>query len=427
MNNNPLKSTQPDPHYPARCYRTHRIGELQPKEPAVIAGRLTPCNNLCDESGEIALWTSTDHNMSSGDIVEVEGHLENETFHAKSFRLLAPSHRPDLSILAPHVKTNLRQRAKIIAGIRRFFDHRDFLEIETPTLVAQPGMEPHLEAFATSFENCPLYLHTSPEYAMKRLLSAGFERIYQICKAFRHEPSGRMHHPEFTILEWYRAYADYTHIMTDIENLITQLATDLNGSPTIQTADHTVDLTPPWERLTVCEALSQHAGISANPFTEPTLFASQAQCKGHTTITDHDSPEDVFFKVFLDGVEQYLGNKKPTILYDYPSPMAALSKRKIESPDISERFEVYIAGVELANAFTELNDPNEQHDRLKTEAAQRRAEDNPVYPIDPHFLAALEAGMPPAGGIALGVDRLIMLLVGASSINDVLAFPLPQK
>ncbi|MDP6039922.1 MAG: EF-P lysine aminoacylase EpmA [Candidatus Latescibacteria bacterium] len=369
----------------------------------------------------------TDFNLRTGDIVEIEGHLQNNTFHVKSFRLLAPSHQPNSSNLTPRIKNSLRQRAKIIADIRHFFDQKDFLEIDTPLLVSHPGMEPHLEAFKTSFENHPLYLHTSPEYAMKRLLSAGFERIYQICKAFRHEPAGRMHNPEFTILEWYRAYADYTHIMADTENLIAQLATTLHGSPIIQRANHTVDLTPPWERLTVCEALSQYAGISADPFTDPARFASCAQSKGHTTITDRDTPEDVFFKVFLDGVEQHLGYKKPTILYDYPTPMAALSKRKAESPNISERFEVYIAGVELANAFTELNDPKEQHDRLKNEAIQRRAEGRPVYPIDPHFLAALETGMPPAGGIALGIDRLIMLLVGASSINDVLAFPLPNS
>ena len=424
MNNDNPKAGSPSPHYPAHCQRTHHIAQLQTNQTAIIAGRLIAQNTLADETGKIRFQLTSPPNIHLNDIVELEGQLQNEIFYATSLRVLVPSLQTSQSDLTNTKQNHLRQRAKILAGIRRFFDQKDFVEIETPLLVPQPGMEPHLEAFETTFENHTFYLHTSPEYAMKRLLSAGFERIYQICKAFRHEPTAKMHNPEFTILEWYRAYADYTHIMADTELLIAQLATELNGQPLIHTAQHTIDLTPPWQRLTVKEALAHYAHITADPYLEPIQFVTQARAQGHTMVTQSDPPDLAFFKVFLDGVEHHLGIKKPTILYDYPAPMAALAKRKTQNPNLAERFEVYIAGVELANAFTELNDPTEQHQRLKEESALRRLEGNPAYPIDQHFLSALKHGMPPSGGIALGIDRLVMLLVGASSIGDVIAFPL---
>jgi len=424
MNSENFKNDLPSPHYPSPCKRTHHISHLQPTEIAIIAGRLVDQNTLSDETGTITLHFTFAHKAHPGDIVEIEGQLQKNTFETTSLCVLTPSHQTDLPPLTSAKQTNLRKRAKIIAGIRRFFDQSAFVEIETPILVPQPGMEPHLEAFETTFENRPFYLHTSPEYAMKRLLSGGFERIYQICKTFRNEPTAKMHNPEFTMLEWYRAYADYTDIMVDTENLIAQLATELHGKPSIQTPQHTIDLTPPWERLTIKEALFCYADITADPYADLSKFVAQARAKGHTTVTENDPPDLAFFKVFLDGIEQHLGTKKPTILYDYPAPMAALAKRKTKTPDIAERFEVYIAGVELANAFTELNDPTEQHQRLKEEANQRLKEGNPAYPIDKSFLSALKHGMPPSGGIALGIDRLVMLLVGAPSISDVISFPL---
>ena len=179
---------------------------------------------------------------------------------------------------------------------------------------------------------------------MKRLLAGGFERIYQICKVFRHEPVGRMHTPEFTMIEWYRAYADYTDIMVDTEYLIAELATDLYGEPVVRTDQCAVDLTPPWERLSVREAMLRYAGITADPYSETAAFIRQA---GHETVDEDDPPEIAFFKVFLDRVEPHLGVQKPAILYDYPAPMAALAKRKSSAPDLAERFEVYIAGVEF--------------------------------------------------------------------------------
>ena len=410
----------PSLQYPARCKRTHRICELQPGEFAVVAGRLVERDALSDETGTVRLCFNTMHEARVGDVVEVEGRLEDDVFYATGVLVLVPSRDTDAS-LSQSVQTNLRKRARIIAGIRRFFDEKGFVEVDTPLMVPQPGMEPHLEAFQTTYETRQFYLHTSPEYAMKRLLSAGFERIYQICKVFRHEPVGRMHTPEFTMLEWYRAYADYTDIMVDTEYLIAGLATDLHGEPVVRTDQCAVDLTPPWERLTVREAMFRYAGIRADPYSETAAFIRQA---GHSTVDKDDPPDVAFFKVFLDRVEPHLGVQKPTILCDYPAPMAALARRKSSAPDLAERFEVYIAGVELCNAFTELNDPDEQRQRLEEEAAQRVREGNSAYPVDECFLSALEYGMPPSGGIALGVDRLIMLLTGASSIGEVMAFPM---
>ena len=413
----------PSLQYPARCRRTHRVCELQAGEFAILAGRLADRDALSDETGTVRLCFNTAYEVKTGDIVEVEGRLEGDVFHASVLRVLVPS-RSTAASLSQSVRANLRKRARVIAGIRHFFDEKGFVEVETPLMVPQPGMEPHLEAFQTTYEMRQFYLHTSPEYAMKRLLAAGFERIYQICKVFRHEPVGRMHTPEFTMIEWYRAYADYTDIMVDTEYLIAELATDLHGEPVVRTDQYAVDLTPPWERLTVREAMFRYAGIRVDPYLDTAAFIRQA---GHSTIGKDDSPEVAFFKVFLDRVEPHLGKEKPTILYDYPAPMAALAKRKSSAPDLAERFEVYIAGVELCNAFTELNDPDEQRQRLEEEVAQRVREGNPAYPVDECFLAALEYGMPPSGGIALGVDRLVMLLTGASSISEVMAFPMSDQ
>ena len=413
----------PSRQYPARCKCTHRICELQSGEFAVVAGRVVERDALSDETGGVRLCFDAAHEARVGDIVEVEGRLEGDIFCAKGLRVLVPS-RDGAVPLSQSVQANLRKRAKIIAGIRRFFDEKGFVEVETPLMVPQPGMEPHLEAFQTTYEMRQFYLHTSPEYAMKRLLAAGFERIYQICKVFRHEPVGRMHMPEFTMLEWYRAYADYTDIMVDTEYLIAGLATDLYGESVVRTGQYAVDLTPPWERISVREAMLRYAGIRADPYSETAAFIRQA---GHSTVDKDDPPDVAFFKVFLDRVEPYMGVQKPAILYDYPAPMAALAKRKYDAPDLAERFEVYIAGVELCNAFTELNDPDEQRQRLEEEIAQRVREGNPAYPIDECFLSALEYGMPPSGGIALGVDRLIMILTGASSIGEVMAFPMSDE
>ena len=416
--------------YPAGCARTHHIADLAPGDEAILAGRMvtgeaTDRPRLVDESGDVSLaFSRTSCNLRPGDVVEARGIWRPPKFHIRSHRVLAPGLRPPESGPSHRI---LRTRARVLSFVRRFFETAGFLEVETPLLVHSPGMEPHLDAFETLYSDNGrvrrFYLPTSPEYAMKRLLSAGYERIFQICKSFRQETPGPMHSPEFTMLEWYRAYADYTSIMADAETLIHALVCEVTGKPAVKYQGSTVDFTPPWQRLTVREAFARYAGVHTDPAENLEEFIREARQQGHRSVCPGDPFEMAYFKVFLDGVEKHLGAGRPTFLLDYPSEMAALARLKQDAPGIAERFELYVSGVELANAFTELNNPAEQRDRLENEAAQRKHSGRPVYPIDERFIGALEAGMPPAGGIALGVDRLLMVLTGAKHIRDVVAIP----
>ncbi len=421
----------PDAHaYPARCVRTHRIQDLVSGVEATLAGRIaagagTERPRLSDESGEVSLASDrTSDILRAGDVVEVRGIWRPPIFQVRSHRVLAPALRPPETVPSPRI---LRTRARVLSSVRRFFETAGFLEVETPLLVHSPGMEPHLDAFETLYSDNGrpkrLYLPTSPEYAMKRLLSAGYERIFQICKSFRQDAPGPMHSPEFTLLEWYRAFADYTSIMADAENLIHALVREITGKSSVVFQGRPVDFTPPWERLTVREAFARYAGVNTDPAEDPDAFIREARQRGHRSALPGDSFEIAFFKVFLDAVERHLGGGRPTFLVDYPAEMAALAKLKQDAPRVAERFELYVSGVELANAFTELNDPVEQRVRLEDEAAQRKHGGRPAYPIDERFLGALEAGMPPAGGIALGVDRLLMVLTDAKHIREVVAIP----
>lgn len=297
----------------------------------------------------------------------------------------------------PELRQNLFLRAKIIAAIRRFFDERGYLEVETPVMAALPGMEPYLDPFETETRDprgrrFRSFLITSPEYAMKKLLTAGFPKIYQLTKCFRNgEDFGGRHNPEFTMLEWYRAGTDYRGIMDETEELAAAAGAAVGVSVAV-----------PFERLTVEEAFRNYAGKDALALSD-------------------DEPE--FHKVFLNEIEPRLGKERPTILYDYPASMAALSKRKADDPRWAERFELYIGGLELANAFTELTDAQEQRRRLEEERELRRKLGKTDYPVDDDFIAALEEGMPEAGGISLGIDRLAMALLGKTDIRDVIAFP----
>ena len=421
----------PDAHaYPAGCARTHRIADLSPGDEAVLAGRVVAGMGadgprLVDESGEVSLaYGRSTESLRNGDVVELRGICRSPVFQVRSQRVLAPALRAPEAGPAPRI---LRTRARVLSSVRRFFENADFLEVETPLLVPSPGMEPHLDAFETLYSvngrARRFYLPTSPEYAMKRLLSSGYERIFQICKSFRQDATGPMHSPEFTLLEWYRAYADYTMIMADTENLIHGLVRDVSGRSSVIFRGRTIDFTPPWQRLTVREAFARHAGVRADPATDLDAFIREARQRGHRSVSPGDPFEVAYFKVFLDAVEKQLGVGRPAFLVDYPAEMAALARMKQNAPGIAERFELYVSGVELANAFTELNDPAEQRARLENEAAQRQQSGRPAYPIDERFLGALEAGMPPAGGIALGIDRLLMVLTDARHIREVVAIP----
>jgi lysyl-tRNA synthetase class 2 len=291
-------------------------------------------------------------------------------------------------------------------------------------------MEPHLSAlelYCTHPDGTQKkkYLHTSPEYAMKKLLGEGWDKIFQICRVFRDGEIGKTHQIEFTMLEWYRAHADYRKIMEDCERLIGFLAGDILSGGECFYQGKKISLSPPFERLSVAEAMSRYGKIDIQQNRDDASLLEEARSRGYRFQPGEAySFDEVFFKVFLEAVEPRLGFPQPTLLYDYPASMAALARLKPQNPFWAERFELYIAGLELANAFSELNDPAEQRRRFEEEQTLRARLGKPVYPIDEELLQALSR-MPPSAGIALGVDRLAMLFCDAPTIQEVLAFPLP--
>jgi elongation factor P--(R)-beta-lysine ligase len=329
-------------------------------------------------------------------------------------------------------RAHLEVRGRVMAAIRRFFAERDFAEVDTPALQVSPGIEPHLMAFATELDEPgegrrPRFLHTSPEFAMKKLLVAGVPRLFQVAHCFRNGERGRTHHPEFTMLEWYRAGAGYRDLMADCEALL-RAALTAAGRPLFTWAGKSADPAQPWQYLSVAEAFQHFCGIDLLATApEPLaprldLLALAARPLG-IAAHDGDEWEDLFFRIFLERIEPSLGIGAPTILYDYPIAMAALARAKPEDARLAERFELYVCGLELANAFGELTDAAAQRHRFLADQQRKQARYGVTYPIDEDFLAALAQGMPESAGIALGVDRLVMLASGAARIEDVLWAP----
>jgi lysyl-tRNA synthetase class 2 len=327
----------------------------------------------------------------------------------------------------------LTARNRIAAALREAFAAEGFVEVETPALQVSPGMEPHLMAFEAALDEPgegrrTRYLHTSPEFAMKKLLVAGVPRLYQLARVFRNGERSATHHPEFTMIEWYRAHATYLDLMTDCETLL-RAAQAAAGGSAFRWRGRTADASRAWERLSVAEAFQRHCGIdilaTAPDPARPSL-ALLAEAATSTGIAPHDGDdwEDLFFRIFLERIEPRLGIGAPTILHDYPISMAALSRPKADDPRLAERFEFYVCGLELANAFGELTDAAVQRQRFKQDQARKQARYGFVYPIDEDFLAALDE-MPAASGAALGFDRLVMLATGAARVDDVIWTPLP--
>src|SRR6476661_3870231 len=324
-------------------------------------------------------------------------------------------------------------RSRVLAAVREFFGESGFVEVETPALQVSPGLEPHLRAFGTVLHEPgegrgrPLFLHTSPEFAMKKLLAAGLPRIWQLAHVFRDSERSATHHPEFSMLEWYRADAGYEMLMADCEALLRR-AQQAAGAVALSWQGRRTDANQPFERLSVANAFKRHAGIdllaSAPDPARPDAarLAAAAESVG---IAPHpgDDWETLFFRIFLDRIEPHLGIGAPTILYDYPLSLAALSRPKPGDPRLCERFELYVCGLELANAFGELTDPQEQRRRFLADQAKKQTLYGETYPIDEDFLAAIEHGLPDCAGIALGFDRLVLLLTGAVHIEDVLWAP----
>ena len=304
----------------------------------------------------------------------------------------------------------LQGRARALAATRAFFAARDFTEVETPLIVPSPGLEIHLDAVPAGDG----FLITSPEYAMKRLLAAGFERIYTICKCFRGNEHGPHHAGEFTMIEWYRGYAGLDAIIADTEQLVADVVTAVAGRPVARVAGRELDVTPPWPRLTVRAAMQQWAHVDVDDLL-PSLHAAGI------AVADDTAWDDAFFAAFLARVEPALtALDRPLILHDWPAPLAARARKKDATTAL--RFEAYVGGIELANAFDELTDPAEQRARFEDDQRLRRARGRAVYPIDEKLLAALAEGLPPSAGIALGFDRLVMLATGATTIDQVLTF-----
>lgn len=293
------------------------------------------------------------------------------------------------------IKANLKIRARVIQAVREYFIRHDYLEIETPCRIPAPIPEAHIEA-----ENSgDWYLQTSPEICMKPLLSAGFSRIFQICRCFRRNERGAKHLPEMTLLEWYCAGMDYFEMMTQCENLLCSVSRTVNQSENLVYQGNQIDLNPPWDRLTVARAFERYAALSL----------------------EQALTQECFDEVMSFEIEPRLGLNKPVFLFDYPAAKSALAKLNEKNAETAKRFELYISGLELCNAFSELNDPVLQQKRFEAEQRARKSNNKELTPLPENFLKAL-AKMPDAVGNALGIDRLVMLFADTNQIDDVVAF-----
>jgi lysyl-tRNA synthetase class 2 len=315
----------------------------------------------------------------------------------------------------------LRRRALVTRATRAFFEARGYTEVETPYAVPSPGEEVHLRAFGTERERPdgatePLWLHTSPEFAMKRLLAGGAGPIFQLARVWRNGEGGPLHAPEFTMLEWYSPGADMAALMRETEALLRAVL-----PPVVARGGIATDLSR-FERLTMADAFSRYAGTDLlGTAGDAAALAASARAR----LRDEEDWEDLFFRLLLERVEPRLGRAHPTFLTHWPAAQAALARRDPADPRVAERFELFVCGVELANAFVELTDPVEQRARFLADRARRHERHGPDWALDEDFLAALEHGMPDTAGIALGFDRLVMLASGAERIDQVLWSPHP--
>lgn len=328
----------------------------------------------------------------------------------------------------------LRKRERIIDEVRAFFKADGFLEIDSPLMVKSPGMEPYLEVFETTLiddehKKQRAFLLTSPEYALKKLLVAGIPKLFSICKSFRNgEGLSHKHNPEFSIMEWYRTNADYTDIMRDCENLFVHLCKKI--SPPTEGGDQGVvweyqgkqyDLTTPWERISVAGAFEKYCGMDIDTMLDEQKIKEAGMKRGFQVSSD-TTWEQMYNQFFLNDIEPHLGVDRPTIIYDFPASQASLSKKKTDDPRFAERFEFYVAGIEMGNAFSELTDAEEQLKRFEIERAERESLGKTMYDIDMDYIEAIRTGLPPTGGIAVGIDRIVMFFANAPSIQDVLVF-----
>jgi lysyl-tRNA synthetase class 2 len=386
-----------------------------------------------------------------GDIVGVSGHLfrtrtRELTVQAERLRLLAKCLRPlpekwhgladvearyrqryvDLMV-NPEVREVFEKRSHIVRLMRRFFEERDFLEVETPMMQSIPGGAA-ARPFTTHHNtlDMDLYLRVAPELFLKRLLVGGFDRVFELNRNFRNEGISVRHNPEFTMLEFYQAYATFEDLMGLTEELFTTIAREVVGALTVRCGGDTIDLTPPWRRLTLREAISLHGHVEEKNIA--TLEGLRAFAAHKNLRVDLSATHgNLLVEVFEAIAESHL--VQPTFVTGYPLEVSPLARKNERDPTLVDRFEAYIAGRELANAFSELNDPADQRQRFLKQMEARSAGDDTANPIDEDYVRALEFGMPPAAGEGIGVDRLVMFFTGCPSIRDVILFPLlrPQR
>ncbi len=387
--------------------------------------------------------------LDVGDIVGISGHLfrtktKELTLAAEEVRLLTKCLRPlpekwhgladvearyrqrylDLMV-NPESRAIFEKRSKLVRLLRRFFEDRDFLEVETPMMQSIPGGAA-ARPFVTHHNtlDMDLYLRVAPELFLKRLLVGGFERVFELNRNFRNEGISVRHNPEFTMVEFYQAYATFEDLIELTEELFVTLASEICGGPQFSYGEHAIDLTRPWRRLTIPEAIIDHGGATkeeVGTLEGLRRFASRRDLR----IDLNGSYGNALVEVFEEVAEAQL--IQPTFITGYPIEVSPLARKNEQNPSMVDRFELYIAGRELANAFSELNDPADQRQRFLGQMAARAAGDDTANPIDEDYVRALEYGLPPAAGEGIGIDRLVMLFADAPSIRDVILFPVLRK
>jgi lysyl-tRNA synthetase, class II len=436
--------------------------ELKTLGPVSMAGRIVAVRDhgktcfaeLMDYTGRIQLYARADQLgdefslfrlLDVGDFIGVTGELFRTrtaqlTVAVKVFSFLSKALRPlpekwhglrdvetryrrryvDL-VVNPEAREIFVLRGQLVRAIRAFLDARGFLEVETPMMQPIPGGAV-ARPFVTHHNalGIDLYLRIAPELYLKRLVVGGFERVYEINRNFRNEGVSTQHNPEFTMLEFYQAYADYGDLMQLTEELFGELARTVRGRLDLPWGEHVIDLTPPWRRLTFFEGLSGAVGLTVTPDTDPGVVAEAAAARG-VTCDPVASMATLWKDAFEALVEPTL--IAPTFVLDFPVELSPLSKRKREDPRLVDRFELFIGQRELANAYSELNDPIDQRERFLDQAAARAGGDDEAHWLDDDYVRALEYGMPPAAGEGIGIDRLVMLFANQPSIREVILFP----
>jgi lysyl-tRNA synthetase class 2 len=433
-----------------------------------VAGRIVAARNfgkatfvvLADRAGRLQAYLRKDKvgdeayslfrkATDVGDIVWVEGPLfitrtGELTVQAERFRLLAKAIRPlpekwhglvdvetryrqryvDL-IVNEKVKEAFRSRARIIAYIRNFLAQRDFLEVETPMMQPVAGGAA-AKPFVTHHNalDMDLYLRIAPELYLKRLLVGGFERVFEINRNFRNEGISTQHNPEFTMVEFYQAYATHDDLMRLTEEMISGLALSLLGRTAVEVQGETIDFTPPWERMTVAGAVARYGGVPEETLSDPAVLRRMALSLG-IAVREDWAPGRLLVEIFEEVAERKI--RGPAFVTEYPIEVSPLSRRNDLRPEIVDRFELIVLGREIANAFSELNDPLDQRARFEEQLRRRERGDEEAHAMDEDFLRALEHGMPPAAGEGIGIDRLVMLLTDSPSIRDVILFPQLRK